>query len=191
MNDSRRLKFYGIPIGRLTVRRCVMKTLPIFVLTGLMIFSPMAFAKTAQEIDAQVDVALQRFDKEVFGAGDLMKRAKAVLVFPKVIKGGIGIGAEYGEGALRINGKTVDYYNTISGTIGFQLGAQVKSIYLFFMDDAILQNFRVSSGWKAGIDGSVALISVGADGSVDTMKTSEPIIGYVLNQKGLMYNMTL
>ena len=168
-----------------------MKTLPIFVLTGLMIFSPMAFAKTAQEIDAQVDVALQRFDKEVFGAGDLMKRAKAVLVFPKVIKGGIGIGAEYGEGALRINGKTVDYYNTISGTIGFQLGAQVKSIYLFFMDDAILQNFRVSSGWKAGIDGSVALISVGADGSVDTMKTSEPIIGYVLNQKGLMYNMTL
>ena len=154
-------------------------------------FPAPSFAKSAQEIDAKADAALGRFKKEVFGAEDLLKRSKAVLIFPKVIKGGIGIGAEYGEGALRINGKTVDYYNTIGGSFGFQLGGQVKSIFLFFMEDAALKNFRASSGWKAGVDGSVALISVGADGSVDTFKTNEPILGYVIGQKGLMYNLTL
>lgn len=156
------------------------------------IFAQASFAaKSAQEIDAKVDAALERFQKEVFDGKDLINKAKAVLVFPKVYKGGIGLGAEYGTGALRINGKTVDYYNTISGSFGFQLGGQVKSIFIFFMDEGKLKEFRASQGWKAGVDGSVALISVGADGSVDTFKTDEPIIGYVLGQKGLMYNLTL
>ena len=148
-------------------------------------------AKSAKEIDAKVDAALERFGTEVFAGKELIKKAKAVLVFPKVIKAGIGLGGEYGTGALRINGKTVDYYNTVTASVGFQLGGQVKSAYLFFMEDAALQNFRTSDGWKAGVDGSIALISVGADGSVDTTKTDEPIIGYVLGQKGLMYNLTL
>lgn len=155
-------------------------------------FSEISYAaKSAKEIDAKVDAALARFKEEVFEGTNLINKCKAILVFPKVIKGGIGIGAEYGTGALRINGKTVDYYNTITGSIGFQLGGQVKSVYLFFMKDEALKSFRASDGWKAGVDGSIALISVGADGAVDTLKTDEPIIGYVLGQKGLMYNLTL
>ena len=121
----------------------------------------------------------------------MISKAKGVLVFPSVIKAGIGLGGEYGTGALRINGKTVDYYNTITGSIGFQLGGQVKSVYLLFMQDNALKNFRSSDGWKAGVDGSVALITVGADGSVDTTKTNQPIIAYVLGQKGLMYNLNI
>lgn len=164
----------------------------VFLTLGLLFLaSRPGYAKTAQEIDASVDQALARFKREVFAADNFFKKSKAVLVFPKVIKGGIGIGGEYGEGALRIKGKTVDYYNTIGGSFGFQLGAQVKSVYLFFMQDEVLSNFRASKGWKAGVDGSVALISVGSDGSVDTMKTDEPIIAFVLGQKGLMYNLTL
>ena len=138
-----------------------------------------------------MDQALDRFQKEVFGAKDMLKKAKGVLVFPKVYKGGMGIGAEYGVGALRINGKTDSYYNTMAGSFGFQLGGQVKTIYMLFMEDSALKNFRSSDGWKAGVDGSVALISIGANGSVDTMKTDQPIIGFVLGQKGLMYNLTL
>ncbi len=162
-----------------------------FLILGMLFFAQPSHAKTAQQIDAKVEAALERFQKEVFGASDLLKRSKAVLVFPKVIKGGIGLGAEYGEGALRIQGKTVDYYNVIGGSFGFQLGGQVRSIYLFFMEDGALKSFQTSSGWKVGIDGSVALISVGADGSIDTFKTNEPILGFVLGQKGLMYNLTL
>ena len=174
-----------------------MKTTRSFVFTSLFLtlalsfISLPAYAKTAQEIDSKADVALERFRKETYGSEDIIKRSKAMLIFPKVYKGGLVIGAEYGEGALRMNGKTVDYYSIASGSLGFQLGGQVKTLLMFFMDDYALKSFRASSGWKAGIDGSVALISVGADGSIDTMKTDEPIVAVVMNQKGLMYNLTI
>jgi lipid-binding SYLF domain-containing protein len=163
----------------------------IFVLSGIFLFSGISYAKSAREIDASVDTALERFQKEVFGAKDMLAKAKGVLVFPGVIKAGIGIGGEYGTGALRIQGKTVDYYNTIGGSFGFQLGGQVKSVYLLFMEDSALKSFRASDGWKAGVDGSVALIKIGADASVDTTKTNEPILAFVLGQKGLMYNLNI
>ena len=163
----------------------------IFLSAFLFMFTDISYAKSAAEIDANVDNALELFKTKVFEGKNVLQKAKGVLVFPKVYKGGIGLGAEYGVGALRVNGKTVDYYNTITGSFGFQLGGQVKSVYLLFMDDRILKDFRASEGWKAGVDGSVALITVGADGSVDTFKTDQPIIAYVLGQKGLMYNLTL
>ncbi len=162
------------------------------LICGGFLFSNVSFAKSAREIDASVDTALSRFESEVAGAKQLLKQSKAVLVFPTVIKAGIGIGGEYGVGSLLIHGsKQKEYYNTISGSIGFQLGGQARSIYLLFMDQHILDNFRHSDGWKAGVDGSVTLIQLGANGSVDTTKTNQPIIAFVLGQKGLMYNLTL
>lgn len=162
------------------------------LLCGIFIFSNISFAKSAREIDASVDTALSRFEREVPGAKSLLKQSKGVLVFPSVIKAGIGIGGEYGVGSLLIRGnKQKEYYNTISGSIGFQLGGQARSVYMLFMDSQALDNFRRSDGWKAGVDGSVALIQLGADGSVDTTKTNQPIIAFVLGQKGLMYNLTL
>lgn len=114
-----------------------------------------------------------------------------MLVLPKVYKAGIGIGGEYGEGALLVGGKTVDYYNIISGSIGFQLGGQRKTIILAFLDDAALQQFRASSGWKVGADASVALVDVGAEGSIDSSTLNKPIVGFVIGQKGLMYDISL
>jgi lipid-binding SYLF domain-containing protein len=163
----------------------------LFLALGVLSLAAPAYAKTAAEINAGVDDALTRFQREVVGSGDVLKRAKGVLIFPSVMKGGFVLGAEYGEGALRIDGKTVEYYNVIGGSWGFQLGFQVKTVYLFFLDDLTLNKFRASSGWQAGIDGSVALIKVGADASIDTTKTDEPIVAYVLGQKGLMYNLNL
>jgi lipid-binding SYLF domain-containing protein len=163
----------------------------VFVLLSVVLFAGSSYAKSAREIDASVDTALERFQKEVFAGKDMLSKAKGVLVFPGVIKAGIGLGGEYGTGALRIKGKTVGYYNTITGSIGFQLGGQVKNVYLLFMQDKALKDFRASDGWKAGVDGSVALITIGADGSVDTTKTNQPIIAYVLGQKGLMYNLNI
>ena len=163
----------------------------VYFFLTLTLLAPVSYAKSAREIDASVDTALTRFQKKVFAGKDMLSKAKGVLVFPSVIKAGIGLGGEYGTGALRINGKTVDYYNTITGSIGFQLGGQVKSVYLLFMQDNALKNFQASDGWKAGVDGSVALITIGADGSVDTTKTNQPIIAYVLGQKGLMYNLNI
>jgi lipid-binding SYLF domain-containing protein len=150
-----------------------------------------AYAATAKEIDVSVDVALENFHNNVKGGKEFLKVAQGVLVFPSVYKAGIGIGGEYGEGALRIGGKTVDYYNTAAASIGFQLGAQKKTVILVFMQQEALKKFRASSGWEAGVDGSVALITVGVDGSIDTTKIKDPIVGFVFGQKGLMYNLTL
>lgn len=150
-----------------------------------------ARAATAKEIDVSVDVALERFHKEVHGSEDLLKKSKGVLTFPKVYKAGFGIGGEYGEGSLRIKGKTVDYYSTAAASIGFQLGAQVKTVILVFMNAEALKGFRSSDGWEAGVDGSVALITLGMGDSLDTTNVKDPILGFVLGQKGLMYNLTL
>ena len=149
------------------------------------------WAADAKEIDASADVTLERFYDEVAGGKKLVQNAKGVLIFPAVFKAGIGIGGEYGEGALRINGKTVDYYSTAAASLGFQLGAQKKSIILLFMDKSAMESFRSSEGWKAGVDASVALVTVGANGEIDTTKANEPILGFVFGQKGLMYNLTL
>ena len=90
-----------------------------------------------------------------------------------------------------IDGKTVDYYSTAAASYGFQLGGQKKDVMLVFMQEDALKSFRDSSGWKVGIDGSVALITLGAGASIDTAKINEPIVGFVFGQKGLMYNLTL
>lgn len=158
---------------------------------GLLLCPPVFAAKTGAEIDLKVDAALQHFQNKVYGSADIIKKSKGYIVIPKVYKGGIGLGGEYGEGAMRVGGKTAGYYNFIGGSFGFQFGFQVKTLYVFFMEQAALDSFRAGSGWQAGIDGSIALISVGADGSIDTRKTDEPIVAMVLNQKGLMYNLTL
>ena len=149
-----------------------------------------AGAESAKTIDKDVDRALEIF-AEMKGSDNVLTKAKGLLVFPIVLKAGIGIGGEFGEGALRINGKTVDYYNTASASIGFQLGAQKKTIILAFLDQEALDDFMRSSGWKIGADASVAVIAVGIGGSIDTASLNEPIVAVVFGQKGLMYNLTL
>ena len=148
-------------------------------------------AADAREVDVSVDVALEQFQKEVKGAEQFLAQAKGVLIFPKVVKAGLGIGGEYGEGALRIKGKTVAYYSTAAASIGLQLGVQKKSIILVFLTDEALSKFQKSEGWEVGVDGSVALIKIGAGGSIDSTNIKDPIVAFVFGQKGLMYNLTL
>ncbi len=145
-----------------------------------------SYAATAEEINASVDASLARFEKQVKGAKEFLKAAKGVLVIPKVIQGGIIVGGQYGEGALRIGGKTVDYYSVAAGSLGLQIGAQQKDIILVFMDEEALKKFRAGEGWQAGVDGTVTVVNVGAEGSIDTTKTKQPIVGFVFGQKGLM-----
>ncbi|WP_439543840.1 BPSL1445 family SYLF domain-containing lipoprotein [Hyphomicrobium sp.] len=150
-----------------------------------------ASSASARQIDADVDDALHHFYRSVGGAKELMRDAAGVLVFPSVIKAGFGVGGEYGEGALRRQGYTEGYYNTVSASFGFQLGAQARTVIIVFMSDEALGSFRRKNGWKVGVDGSVALITVGVGGSIDSNQIKKPVIGFILDQKGLMYNLTL
>jgi lipid-binding SYLF domain-containing protein len=148
-------------------------------------------AASAAEIDTNVRATMEDFFAKVRGSRELVNRAAAILVFPSVIKAGIGIGGEYGEGALLTRERTTDYYNIVSASVGFQLGVQQRSVILVFMTPEALAGFRRTQGWKVGVDASVAIITVGAGGSIDTSRISSPIVGFIFDQKGLMYNLTL
>ena len=148
-------------------------------------------AGSAYEINAGANAALQQLYFQVPGSHSLAARAAGVLVFPTVVKAGIGFGGEYGEGAMRVGGRTVGYYNVLSGSFGFQLGAQARSVIIMFMTPYALANFRRIDGWRVGVDGSIVLVVVGAGGSIDTDKITSPVVGFIVDQKGLMYNLTL
>lgn len=121
-----------------------------------------ASADTAGEIDTSVNISLDQFHKNVKGAAEFRKMAKGLLVMPNVMKGGFFFGAEYGEGALRIGGRTVGYYNIIGGSFGLQFGFQKKDIIIAFMTNEALDEFQQSTGWELGVDGNIALINAGA-----------------------------
>jgi lipid-binding SYLF domain-containing protein len=150
-----------------------------------------SFAKTAKQINAEVNAALKLFSQQVRGGKQFLNAAKGVLVIPNIVKAGLGVGGEYGEGAMRIGGKTVEYYSLAAGSVGFQIGAQKMNLILVFMQDEALKNFRMSSGWKAGVDGSVAFIDVGAGKSLDTINIKDPIVAFMFGQRGLMANATV
>ena len=172
------------------VQRVMMWTCMLLIAGSSMIMNT-AVAKSAAEIDISVTETIARFKREVTGGSKFLQRANGVLVFPSVIKAGFVVGGEYGEGALRINSKTVDYYNTASASVGFQLGAQAKSIVIVFMTDKALRDFRKSEGWEAGVDGSVAVVEWGVGKDINTIDIKDPVVGFVFDNKGLMYNLTL
>ena len=150
-----------------------------------------AGAASKEEIDAQVKQTVENFYQYTSAGKELAGKASGMLVFPSVVKAGVGIGGEYGEGALLVSGKIVAYYNVASASVGIQLGVQSRSQVILFMNDKVLSKFKTSKGWQAGVDGSVALATLGAGGELDTETSKEPIIGFIFSNKGLMMNLSL
>ncbi len=161
----------------------------LFLLSGFWHVQP-AVAASAAEINIGADATLQRFKKEISGGAQFLNRAEGVLVFPSVIKAGMVVGGEYGEGALRIGGKTAGYYSTAGASVGFQLGAQSKSVVVVFLTKQALNKFRHSDGWKVGVDGSVAVIKWGVGEDINSIEIKDPVVGFIFSNKGLMYNLT-
>jgi lipid-binding SYLF domain-containing protein len=166
--------------------------LALLVLSAFTLHAPeSARAASAAAIDADARVTMDKFFASVASGRELANKAEAILIFPSIVKAGFGIGGEYGEGAMHVRGVTSGYYNIIGASFGFQIGVQTRSVVIMFMTQSALAGFQSRAGWEAGVDGSVALITVGIGGKVDTNTILDPIIGFVFNNKGLMYNLTL
>jgi len=144
-----------------------------------------------QAIDANVDGALSRLYAQDPSSRELVAKARGVLVFPSILSAGFVVGGSYGQGALRVRGRTSEYYSTAAGSVGLLAGAESKSVYLLFMTDEALAKFRASKGWTVGADASVTLVNVGASASVDTKTVQQEVVGYVLTNGGLMANVSL
>jgi lipid-binding SYLF domain-containing protein len=145
-----------------------------------------ARSKTANEINTEVDRALSLFTQQVKGGQRILDSAKAVLVIPNVVKAGLGLGGEYGEGALRVGGKTVAYYNIAGGSAGFEIGAEKKDLILVFTQEEALQHFRASSDWTVGFAEGVTFIDAGKEKYDDTFTIKGPVAAFVFGQRGLM-----
>ncbi len=181
-----------------------MKTIKLFSIGALLALGCLAFilspffattssarTKTPREINAEVNAALVLFSHQVQGGQKLLNSAKGVLVIPNVVKAGLGLGGEYGEGALRVGGKTVAYYNIAGGSMGFEIGAEKKDIVLLFMQDDALKHFEASSGWTAGFDGAVTFIDTGKEGYADTEVMNAPVLAFVFAGRGLMLDASI
>ncbi|CAI8693658.1 hypothetical protein C5615_25115 [Burkholderia cepacia] len=150
-----------------------------------------ASASKRQSIDASVNATLSRLYSTVPGSRELVAKSRGVLVFPNVLQAGLIIGGQSGNGALRVGGSTVGYYNTSSLSVGLQAGAQSKAIVFLFMTQDALDSFRKSDGWAAGADASVAVVKVGANGAVDTTTATAPVQVLVLTNAGLMGDLSV
>lgn len=148
-------------------------------------------AQQREDINARADATLNRLYDVAPDSHDLVRRAKGVLIFPKVLSASFIVGGEHGDGVLRVNGQNQGYYSTTSGSIGFQAGAQSKAIVMLFMTQEALDHFRNSSGWTAGADATVAVANIGANGSIDTATINEPVIGFVMTNAGLAAGVSL
>jgi lipid-binding SYLF domain-containing protein len=156
-----------------------------------LLVSAVSFAASKAEIDERVHVAMHQFYSLNPQNKDLVARAKGVLVFPHVTKGGVGVGGQFGEGALRIDGKNVDYYSISSASVGLTLGLAKHKEVILFMTQEALDKFTSGHGWSIGADTGVAMLSKGAGGDYDTQTLQRPILGFVFGEKGLIGDISL
>jgi len=171
----------------------VARTLATILVFGLFVVgsNTFALAKSAKEIDTGTDEALAKLYAESVAAKELGAKSRGILIFPTITKGGLVVGGEYGEGALRVNGKTQGYYSSASGSIGLQIGLSSRSLVIMFMNDEALKKFTGSKGWEAGVDADVTVIDTGATGSFDTTTVKNPVIAFNLGESGLMAGVSL
>jgi lipid-binding SYLF domain-containing protein len=150
-----------------------------------------AHASSAREIDGDARRALQRLYGSTPSAKVLGDKAKAVLVFPSIVKAGFGIGGQYGEGALIRGGKTVGYYSSAAVSYGLQIGAQTFGYAMFLMSKSAMDYLDRSDGWEIGAGPSVVLVDEGVAKSLSSSTARNDIYAFVFGQKGLMAGISI
>lgn len=158
---------------------------------GTVLMPAVARAASAREIDQEARRALQTLYVTQPKARELGRRAKAILVFPKIIKAGFLLGGQGGDGALIMNGRTIGYYNIAAASFGLQAGVQTFSYALFFMTDAALKYLRTSEGWSIGSGPSVVVVDKGAAASMTSTTLSQDVYAFPFGQQGLMAGLGL
>jgi lipid-binding SYLF domain-containing protein len=148
--------------------------------------APSAHAASAAEISRKAEVALKQLTAAQPGARVLAQEAKAILVFPNIVKGGFIFGGQFGDGALREGGRTTEYYRSLAASYGLQAGVQSFGYALFFMTDKSLDYLRKSHGWELGVGPTIVVLDHGAAGALTTTTARSDVYAIFFDQKGLM-----
>jgi len=147
---------------------------------------PVALAASRQELQKDASRALANLTAQNSAAKLLKEKARAILVFPNIVKAGFMFGGQLGEGVLYKNGKVAGYYNSVAGSYGFQAGLQVYGYALFFMNDAALAYLDRSDGWEVGVGPSIVVVDTGMGKSLTSTTITQDVYAFIFDQRGLM-----
>ena len=168
------------------VKRTLGVAIAVITVGFNVLISNVALAASASAIDRDARAALAKLYQHTPGSKALADKAVAVLVFPSIVKGGFIIAGQFGDGALRKNGKTVAYYRSLAASYGFQAGVQAFGYVLFFMDDASLQYLDNSAGFELGVGPSLVVLDAGFGKNMSTTTLQKGVYAFIFDQKGLM-----
>jgi lipid-binding SYLF domain-containing protein len=150
-----------------------------------------AQAASAEELDRDAREALKKLYKTNPVAESLAGKSKAILVFPNIVKAGLVFGGSYGEGVLITDGKTEDYYNTVSGSWGLQAGAQSYGYVVFLVTDKALDSVHEAHGWEVGVGPTVVIVDEGVAKNLSTTTLKDDAYAFIFGQQGLMAGISL
>jgi lipid-binding SYLF domain-containing protein len=175
----------------ITTRRKSLAAIAAAICLSLGSAAPAAAASTAKEINQDVDRALASLYRTNPVAEDISKQARAVLVFPKIVKAGLILGGSYGEGALKKGGKYDSYYASASASWGLQAGAQSYSYAVFLMNDKAVEYLNQSKGWEIGVGPTVVIVNEGAAKNLSTTTLKDDAYAFIFGQQGLMAGVSI
>ena len=150
-----------------------------------------SYAASRAELNKRVNATKSEFIALKPANASLLNKASGVLIFPRITKGGVGVAAQYGEGALQVGGRTVNYYRTSAASVGFTLGVAQHSEILMFMTPASLQKFRSSNNWNIGADAGITIVKESVNGDYDSLTEDKPILAFAFAEKGLIGDLSL
>ena len=177
MKSNRRIL---LAVGFATAAACSLGTL-----------SALAIAATAADLDRSAAQALHTLYKSNSVAADISKHAKAILVFPNIVKAGLVFGGSYGEGVLMNGAKVSDYYNSVSGSWGLQAGAQSFGYVVFLMTDKAVAYLDKSHGWEIGVGPTVVVVNEGVAKNLSSSTLKDSAYAFVFDQQGLMASLSI
>jgi lipid-binding SYLF domain-containing protein len=176
----------------ITIRRNLLNVLLVAAATfSLGAISGRANAATAEDLNRDATHALQILYRTHPVAEDISKKARAVLVFPHIIKAGLVFGGSYGEGVLMKGSHVTDYYNSVSASVGWQAGAQSYGYVVFLMNNKALHYLNKSDGWEIGVGPTVVVVDEGAAKNLSTSTLKDDAYAFIFDQQGLMASLSI
>jgi lipid-binding SYLF domain-containing protein len=175
-----------------TLRRQFHKTALVSAVAVLLVAAGSAsWAATAEDLDKDSAQALQTLYKNNAAAESLSKRARGILVFPKVVKAGLVFGGSYGEGVLMTAGRVTEYFNSVSASWGWQAGAESYAYVVFLMSDKAVKYLETSKGWEFGVGPTIVAVNEGMAKNLSTSTLKDDAYAFVSDQQGLMASLSI
>ena len=168
-----------------TTRRMLLMGAAVTLASAAILPPGRAQAASAGEMDAAASAALDRLKATEPVTGEMIRKAKGIMIFPEIVKGGFLVGGATGKGVLRVKGKNVGYYRSTSISYGLQAGLTTFGYIIFLMDDAALRYARESDGWEIGSAPNVTIADRGIARRLSTTTMQKGIYVFFIDQRGL------